>query len=121
MLPLQELNIGNLQETTLMVYKNVLNRLNEDLSLLQPDQYYWIKYEDILMDPLKKLSEVYAKLGLGTFDKSRNQLLKYLASIDGYKKNRYEPYSPALKTRILSEFEPFIKKWEYNSNGSRRN
>ena len=65
--------------------------------------------------------EVYAKLGLGTFDKSLNQLLKYLASIDGYKKNRYEPYSPALKTRILSEFEPFIKKWEYDPNGSRQN
>ena len=120
MFPLQELNIGNLQDTTFMIYKNVLNKLNEDLSLLQPDQYCRIKYEDILMDPLKKLSEVYDKLGLSTFDKSRNELLKYLASIEGYKKNRYEPYSPSLKTRILSEFEPFIKKWEYDSNGSRR-
>lgn len=113
MLPMQKLDISGLEETTFMLYKNVLNRLDEDLSLLHHNQYCRIKYEDMIMSPLNSLNKIYNKLRLGSFDNSNNELSKYLKSIKGYKKNKYDPYSPELKARVLDEFGPYIKKWEY--------
>ena len=113
MLPLQKLDIENLQEMIFTNNKRVLVRLDEDISLIPKENFSSVKYEDLVLAPTKTLSDIYSDLQLGFFNENQIELKRYLESIKGYKTNKYEPYSSRLKNRILKEFDLYIKKWGY--------
>lgn len=112
-LPLQKLDIENLEEMIFTNNKKVLERMNDDLSLIPKENFCSTKYENLVANPIKVLSDVHSEIGLGIFNESQNDLNNYIDSIKDYKTNNYKPYSKEMKNRILKEFESHIKKYEY--------
>ncbi len=112
-LPLQKVDLNDLEEMTFNNCKKIVSRMNEEFDLIPKENFCSVKYEDLVSSPVDTLSKIHDEIKLGTFNKSQNDLNNYLHSIKEYKTNKYRPYTVELKDRILKEFESYIKKWEY--------
>ncbi len=56
---------------------------------------------------------IYESLGLIGFDELRPRLERYLTSIAGYRKNRYEELPEPLRSRIAQEWGRSFDEWGY--------
>ena len=112
-MPLQKIELKNLQEMIFTNCKQIINRMNEDLDLIPKENFCSLKYEDLVSYPIDALYKIHDEIGLGAFNKSQDDLKNYLRSIKDYKTNKYRPYTADIKDRILKEFQSYIKKWEY--------
>ena len=65
-------------------------RLEEGKKLLEPRQFYELRYEDLIKDPPGEMKKIYDHFQLGGFEQYLPRLQEYLASIKGYETNKYD-------------------------------
>lgn len=87
---LQTPTFVGLEGHVLETYKRMYRRLEEGKKLLEPGQFYELRYEDLIKDPPGEMKKIYDHFHLGDFDRYVPRLREYLASIKGYETNRYE-------------------------------
>jgi len=62
----------------------------DDRSLLGADQLVELRYEDLVDDPKREVSQLYDRLGLGDFSRVEPALDKHLATVQNYRTNRHQ-------------------------------
>lgn len=77
-------------------------------------QFYEVRYEDLVSDPLGQMRAIYEHLDLGDFEPARPRLEKYLAGVADYQPNRYE-LPPEVRARIVQRWGRFIEKYGYDT------
>lgn len=86
--------------------------LDEDRALLRPSQFYEVRYEHLVRDPVGQLRAMYDQLGLGDFERARPALEAYLDENKDYKTNRYE--LPEETRRLVRErWGRFFERYGY--------
>jgi hypothetical protein len=95
-------------ESMLLCYQ----RWREDRQRLAADQFFEVRFEDLEREPLKELERVYTALDLGDFDEVKSRMRSYLASISGYKKNRYE-IPPKKRREVAVKLVPIMETYGY--------
>ncbi len=113
---LHEPDFSGLESYVFGQYEHVMRRVEETRELLPAGQFYEVRYEEIVPDPAGALAKVYAKLKLGTFEEVRPKVEKYLATLSGYRKNRWD-LAPELRDRIAKECDWVIRKYGYLKEG----
>ncbi|MGH8291771.1 MAG: sulfotransferase family protein [Steroidobacteraceae bacterium] len=95
-------------ETLLEMYRN----FERDRAAVSPGQFYQMRYEDLVRDPLITLERCYREIGLGEFAVSRPQVERYLAGLRGYRTNEFA-VSPEGTEAILTAWGPLFRAWGY--------
>lgn len=85
----QRLDPEQSKRDTLEHYRLMMGRYLEAREQMPPGVLAEVRYEELEARPLEVLRRVYEELGLPCWDAAQRAIAKYLASIQGYEKNRY--------------------------------
>jgi LPS sulfotransferase NodH len=91
-------NYEGIEEYVLRTFVRIRERFEQDRELIPPGRLYEVRYEDLVQDPLARLSEIYQRLELGDFAKVRAKVERFLAESADYKTNRYSLTEAQRKT-----------------------
>jgi omega-hydroxy-beta-dihydromenaquinone-9 sulfotransferase len=103
---------AGLEDHVLETYVRMYQRLEEGRTLLDPRQFYELRYEDLIGDPVGEMKKLYAHFGLGGFEAYRPRLETYLASVKGYKTNRYQ-LTPEERDTVTRRWGATIRQYGY--------
>jgi len=72
-----------------------------------------VRYEDLVAEPVAEMERLYEELVLGDFEEARSGVERYVASVQGYKRNSYR-LAPAQKARVDRAWGHLISAKGYN-------
>jgi hypothetical protein len=87
---LQNPHRQGLEEWVLRVFNQMHQAAERARSLVPPQQFTQVKYEDLLADPVGELERVYADLNLGGLGTAAAGIEQYFQRHRSYKRNRHE-------------------------------
>lgn len=79
---------------------------------IDPNHIYDIRYEDLVKDPVAKLSEVYERLDLGDYEAVRPKIEAHVAGQKNYKTNKHE-LDEGLKRQIRDRWSLYFERYGY--------
>ncbi len=110
---LQKYNDEDVEKNVLEIYRLVMERYDRDAAQIPDGQLIEIGYQEVVDQPLETLGRVYDELDLGGFDKVREPIAEYLASIEGYKRNAFTPLSDRVVELINREWAIGFDRFGY--------
>lgn len=113
LLALQKVNNDLVIEHILKSYEKMHHKYFKDRSLLSKNQLIEFSYEDFIVDPLKKLKEVYSQLNLNGFDEAMVLFQQELLKSEGYIKNKFDDLDERLKKIIAERWGFVFDAFEY--------
>ena len=75
-----------------------------------------IRFEDLESNPREVVQAIYQELGLEYTPAFDRRLRAYLASLEGYKKNRHRELSAAQRELVESRLGPLMARWGYGTD-----
>lgn len=93
--------------------RDTLRQYLEDRASIPKGRLVEVRFEDLEQDPEGCLQRVYAELDLQGWETARAALQRYLRSISGYRKNRYE-IDPDIVDLIRRECGFALDAWAYD-------
>lgn len=109
---LQKPTFAGLEEFVLSTYPQMFSKLEEGRKLVNPAQFFEMRYEDLISNPLAQMRTLYEQLGLGGFDDYRPRLEQYLEGLKGYTPNRL--HIPAeVEAEITRRWGEMIQRYGY--------
>lgn len=87
----------------------------EQRTLIPAGHLHEVAYADLEKDPVGQLRATYEKLTLPDFRQAETRVCDYLQSLSGYKKNVLTPSSPALKERLILDWQQCFQEWGYEA------
>jgi len=106
------LSTDEIEQVILKSYPPMINSLLRDSADLPADSFVEIRFEDLEKEPLAQIEKIYDQLQLPDLKISMPRFEKYIASLQGYKKNNYPPDPKAIEL-VESHWLPFIQRWNY--------
>ena len=94
------------------LFNHFHRRLAATRSLVPPDRFFELKYEDLTKDPVGELRRLYAQLDLGDFENLRPNLERYLAENERDERNRWD-LSDAQRAEIRRHWGDVIRAYGY--------
>jgi omega-hydroxy-beta-dihydromenaquinone-9 sulfotransferase len=86
---LQETSREEIEANVLWFYERLMRRFLAERDLIPPENLVEIRFEQFEADPLGELRGAYSQLRLPGFDATEDAFRGHLASLNGYRKNRY--------------------------------
>ncbi len=78
------------EEYVYSTFLNLYDKLEEGRKQVPANQFYEIRYEDLIANPLQEMESLYQHLNLGDFGRVKPFLQSYLDQNATYETNRYE-------------------------------
>lgn len=101
-----------LEEHILATFVRMYERLEEAKRLLDPKQFFEMRYEDLVRDPEAMMKRVYDHFGWDGWELYVPRLRAYLASVKGYETNKYE-ITPAQRDAVSKRWSTVIERYGY--------
>jgi hypothetical protein len=109
---LQKPTGAGLEEYVLDTFVRLYERLEEGKRHLEPRQFFELRYEELIADPVAQMRKLYDHFQLGGFEQYLPRLQSYLATIKGYETNRYQ-LTAEERARIAQRWGPVIRRYGY--------
>lgn len=109
---LQTPTFEGLEEHVFSTFTHLYQKLDEGRGLIPPADFYELRYEDLVKNPIAELKKLYEHLQLGEFEQARPAVEQFLETQAGYQTNRYEQ-STALRSKISARWGNIIRKYGY--------
>ncbi len=109
---LQKPTFAGLDERVLSDFVRLYEKIEEGTKLLDRNQFYELRYEDLVRDPVTSMRRLYARLDFGGFERVLPRLRQHLTEIADYRTNRYY-ISPQQRAAIAHRWGPIIEKYGY--------
>lgn len=103
----------DLNELILRRYSTILDAFFAEQPRIPRHQFSEVAFHDLESDPLGQMRRVYGELGLPDFAAVEQPLVRYVASLNGYRKNRFPPLDEPMRVRIAQEWKPSFDRWGY--------
>lgn len=110
---LQTPDLAAIDEGILQRHETMYESYFEDLALIPPGQFAELRFADLEADPVAEIAAIYDRLGLPAFEKTRPQLEKFVAGLDGYQKNRFPPLDSASRKLVATRWHRSFAVWGY--------
>jgi hypothetical protein len=94
-------------------YRQVYDAFFEEVRLIRPDRFHEVRFEDLEQEPIGPMRRVYEALGLPDFGAVEPELVHYVSTLSGYRKNIHPEIPPATRERIAREWAPCFQAWGY--------
>jgi omega-hydroxy-beta-dihydromenaquinone-9 sulfotransferase len=109
---LQPISEAEWESRVLAYYREIMRKHFRERSRIPEGNYVEVRFEEFRAAPLKESERVYEALGLGGFGQARPHLEAYLATLRGYKQNRYG-MEPDVLDRVYEHWGFTIDQWGY--------
>jgi hypothetical protein len=109
---LQIPDFHGLEENVLEGFCRMYDQFEQDRGLLDERDFFELRYEDLVRDPINILRELYEKLELGDFSQAETALAAYLETQRSYQTNKHQ-VSPEEQQRIERLWGPYMRKYGY--------
>lgn len=110
---LQRPDRSRLDDEILRRYAVLYQAYFEERDLIPRGRLHELAFDDLERDPVGELRKAYAALDLSGFDAFEPRLREYVASLEGYRKNKHPDLPPALRERVASEWRASFEAWGY--------
>jgi hypothetical protein len=88
------------------VLNKMILQIEKDFKGLSAEKHYELKFEDLEKNPINEIKAIYKHLNVQFSDEFEQQIIQFLNSVKGYKKNKYTiPESDKL------EINNILKSW----------
>lgn len=101
-----------LEEYVFTAFETMYAAFERDRRLLPEGSLHEVRYEQLVADPVGRLEEAYAALGLGGFAAVRPTLEAHAASMKRYRTNTYR-HDPRIVTAITTRWRSFLDRYGY--------
>ena len=109
---LQTPTFQGLEEYVFSNFTRLYQKLEERKTLVRPDRFHELRYEDLIHDPIGEMEKLYSQLGLENFDEYVPRLKEYLADNADYQTNHYELTSEQ-EAEIERRWDLVIRQYGY--------
>jgi hypothetical protein len=110
---LQNPHFRGIEEYVFSTFEHLYERLDATRHLVPKENWFELRYEDLIAHPIEKMREVYQTLNLGSFEKTLPNIENYLRENADYKTNRYPQLSPELREQIRQRWGAVIQRYGY--------
>jgi hypothetical protein len=105
--------LEDLDARTIRQFKEVYDVFFEEKGLIPQDRFHEVRFESLEADPMGQVRRIYEALALPDFQDVEPALRRYVESLTGYKKNRFQEIPAELRTRIAREWQRCFEEWGY--------
>ncbi len=109
---LQTPTFDGLEEYVFSSFTRLYQKLEEGKTLVRPNRFHELRYEDLIHDPIGEMEKLYSQLGLENFDEYAPRLKEYLADNADYQTNHYE-LKPEQEAEIERRWDLVIRQYGY--------
>ncbi len=109
---LQEISDEEVDANILTFYAEMLKTYLDTRDLIPKRNLIEISYADLDENPMPVMRRIYNQLNFWPFARVRGRLRKYLSSLEGYKKNRYQ-LSPEDVQKVNQRWRFAFDAWGY--------
>ena len=109
---LQIPTFAGLEELVLQTFTRMYERLEEGKKQLGPDQFYELRYEDLIKDPAAEMKKIYDHFQFAGFEQYLPRLQEYLASVKGYETNKYQ-LTDEQRAEVTKRWGDVIRRYGY--------
>lgn len=113
---LQEFSSEEVEQRILFCYRKTIERYLEYRSLIPKDQLYEVAYADLDARPLQEMKKMYEHLSLGEYNSVEPHFIKYLDSVQDFKKNKPIEIPDHILEQIHTDWEFAFKEWGYRKS-----
>ena len=110
---LQEISNEELEDNIFYVYEKMMNKYEEDKTMIPSQNLIEIRYEDFEKAPLSELEKIYDQLSLPGFEASRQRFEAYIASQQEFQANNHQLSQPEIE-RIVHQWRFFMNRLGYD-------
>jgi len=103
-----------LEQYVFAAFEEMYGAFERDRVTLPADRLYEIRYEDLVADPVERMQDAYAHLGLGDFQRVRSTYENAAASMKRYRTNTYQ-HDPRIVDEISRRWAPFLDRYGYTA------
>lgn len=108
----QDIDAEVLETNILEVYKRLFEKYENDKKLIPDGNIVELRFEDFEKEPFKQTEMLYDNLQISDFGKVADSIRKYIDSIKGHSKKRYD-YKPETIEKVNNHWIFALKKWGY--------
>ncbi|MDR1492775.1 MAG: sulfotransferase [Planctomycetaceae bacterium] len=101
-----------IEERVFRMFEEMYAAFRDDVSLLKPEQFTEIAYNDLISQPSAALEQIYRGLNLSGFEQSQEKFLQFAASQKSYQKNKFR-IDPNIKAKITERWAWYIERYGY--------
>jgi hypothetical protein len=113
-LPWWRLQTGDLDEDQLLRdYADLHDAYFDQRAAIPAGRLCEVAFDDLVHDPLATVARIYHTLDLPDVASARPALERYLASLAGYRRNRYRPLSSDDRARVRRAWSRPMREWGY--------
>ena len=109
---------AGLDEFILWRYREMYDAYLADRALVPPGQMVEVSYRELVGDTIPTLRRIYESIGLDEFEQVRPRVERYLARVNGYRRNSYGGLDDATRNRVAGERSAAFEEWGYSTNGN---
>ncbi len=109
---LQDTTAEDVEQQVIDNYIQLMNSFFEQRDLIPEERLVEIRYEDLIANPLEQIEQIYSKLGLSDFYKSKSAIQRHIDDQINYKTNVYK-FDKELTDLVEKNWGFTIKRWGY--------
>lgn len=102
-----------LEDQVFAKYRHVMERVENTRRCVPDGQYYQLRYEDLIADPVTQLGTAYEQVGFSGFEAFKAELEPYLQGIANYRATAWN-LDGALHARIVSECADVLTRYAFD-------
>jgi hypothetical protein len=111
-LRLQDITNEEIETNAIEIFKRLYYKYEEEKRLIPPNNLVEIKFEDFEAGAFEMTESIYGKLDLQGFRESKESILNYIGTKNGYKKNRYA-YNDRTLEIVNANWKMALDGWGY--------
>lgn len=100
-------------EMVIAWYRDLYDAFFDQVGSIPPGQYHEVAYEELAADPVRHIEQAYSVLSLPDFGYARPTLTAHVESQAGYRKNKHVEIDPAIRERLVREWNRSFSTWGY--------
>jgi len=108
----QQPRFEGLEEYVLATFERMHERLEATRPLAPAGALVDLRYEDLLAQPVEKIRNLYAALGLGDMDPVQPLIEQYFAERASYERNRHK-LEPRWESAVRERWRPYFERYDY--------
>ncbi len=102
----------SVEDYVLSTFDELYRDFREARSAIPAEQFFELRYEALVADPLAQLERIYEHLGLGKFAEARPHFEAHLNAVRNYRPTR-QRVAPEADTEIRRRWAPFFETYGY--------